>query len=215
MHPRERICRRAARELSDGQYVNLGIGMPSAIPNYIPDGVHIMLQGENGILGIGPDAETEDHDFTDASGKCIQVSPGASYFDSTISFTMLRGGHLDVTILGALQVDAQGSLANWMVPGVRMPGMGGAMDLVVGTKRVIITMDHTDKNGNPKLLAKCTYPLTAVGQVNTVITEKGVFDISRQGVVVREIAQGLTAEELQACTGAALIFPKHIETMRV
>jgi acetate CoA/acetoacetate CoA-transferase beta subunit len=208
------IAQRVARELKDGDVVNLGIGLPTLVANYVPEGVHITLQAEHGILGAGPAAEPgeEDGEICNAGGFPITVLPGASFFDSATSFAIIRGGHVDVTILGALQVDAKGNIANWMVPGKKVPGMGGAMDLVVGAKEVIVAMEHHLK-GAPKIMKSCTYPLTAVGVVKQIITEMGVMDITKDGIVLTEIAPGLTAEDVQAVTDAKLIVSDHLKVM--
>ena len=205
------IAKRVAKELNDGDVVNLGIGLPTLVANYVPEGISITLQAEHGILGSGPAAEPgfEDPDITNAGGFPITVLPGASFFDSATSFAIIRGGHVDVTILGALQVDAKGNLANWMVPGKKVPGMGGAMDLVVGARRVIVAMEHTVK-GSIKILEECTYPLTAVGVVDQIITEMGVMDVTPEGLVLREIAPGVTVEQIQAATEAKLIISKDL-----
>ncbi len=210
------IAKRVARELRDGDVVNLGIGLPTLVANYLPEGVHITLQAENGILGTGPAAEPgrEDPEIINAGGFPITVLPGASFFDSAVSFDIIRGGHVDVTILGALQVDEKGNLASWMVPGKRVPGMGGAMDLVVGARKVIVAMEHTVK-GQPKIMASCTYPLTAVGVVKKIITEMGVMDITPAGIVLSEIAPGLNPEEVQAATDAKLIISDSLTEMVV
>ena len=208
------IAKRVAKELCDGDVVNLGIGLPTLVANYVPDGISITLQAEHGILGTGPAAAEgeEDPDITNAGGFPITVLPGASFFDSATSFAIIRGGHVDVTILGALQVDAKGNLANWMVPGKKVPGMGGAMDLVVGARRVIVAMEHTAK-GDPKILELCTFPLTAVGVVNQIITEMGVMDVTPEGLVLTEIAPGLTVDQIQACTIAKLIVSNDLKEM--
>ena len=208
------IAKRVAKELKDGDVVNLGIGLPTLVANYVPEGISITLQAEHGILGSGPAAlpGQEDPDITNAGGFPITVLPGASFFDSATSFAIIRGGHVDVTILGALQVDAKGNLANWMVPGKKVPGMGGAMDLVVGARRVIVAMEHTAK-GDPKILELCTFPLTAVGVVNQIITEMGVMDVTAEGLVLTELAPGLSVDDIQACTSAKLIISKDLKEM--
>ncbi|MDR0818657.1 MAG: 3-oxoacid CoA-transferase subunit B [Oscillospiraceae bacterium] len=211
MDNKEFIARRVARELKDGDVVNLGIGLPTLVANYVPDGVSITLQAEHGILGAGGAAKPgeEDSEIINAGGFHITVLPGASFFDSATSFGIIRGGHVDVTILGALQVDARGNIANWMVPGKRVPGMGGAMDLVVGAKEVIVAMEHTVK-GSHKIMKECSYPLTAVGVVKKIITEMGVMDITKDGIVLTEIARGFTVEDVQSATDATLIIPDNI-----
>lgn len=200
------IARRAALELNNGDLINLGIGLPTLIASQVPDGIHVFLQSENGILGVGPKpaADEEDWHNFDAGGAVVTVKPGAMFFDSAYSFGLIRGGHVDITFLGALQVDQEGNLASWMVPGKRVPGMGGAMDLVVGAKRVVITMEHTLK-GMPKLLTKCTYPLTAVAVVDRIITELAVIDVTAHGFVVRELARDVTFAYVQSQTEAPLI----------
>ncbi|MDO4216748.1 MAG: 3-oxoacid CoA-transferase subunit B [Bacteroidales bacterium] len=208
------IARRAAKELHDGDVVNLGIGLPTEIPNYLPEGVNVILQSENGMIGMGPTPEEgkEDPWFINAGGGHITHVAGASTFDSATSFGIIRGGHVDVSILGAMQVDEEGDLANWMIPGKKTPGMGGAMDLLVGAKRVILTMEHTAK-GNPKILKKCTLPLTAKGQVNLIITEMGVMEITPKGIVLTEINPLFTVEQVQAATEATLIISPDLKKM--
>ena len=216
MYTKNFIAKRVAQELKDGDVVNLGIGLPTLVANHVPEGVEITLQAEHGILGTGPAAQPgeEDYEIINSGGFAITVLPGASFFDSATSFAIIRGGHVDVTILGALQVDEKGNLANWMVPGKRVPGMGGAMDLVVGARRVIIAMEHTVK-GDAKILESCTYPLTAVGVVNQIITEMGVMDITEDGIVLAEIAPGMSADDVQAATGAKLIIPDNMKVMDI
>ena len=213
---REVIAKRAAKELHDGDVVNLGIGIPTLIPNYLPDGVEVTLQTENGAMGMGPTpAEGEqDKNLINAGGGYITLEPGACTFDSATSFAIIRGGHVNVSFLGALQVDEKGNLANWMSPGKVAPGMGGAMDLVVGAKRVILTMEHTQK-GNHKILKECTLPLTAAGQVNMIITEMGVMDITPEGIVLREIHPEFTVEQVQEATGATLIIDPNLKPMDI
>jgi acetate CoA/acetoacetate CoA-transferase beta subunit len=199
------IAARAARELKDGDVVNLGIGLPTLVANYLPEGVQIVLQAEHGMLGMGGMAEPgkEDVDIVNAGGQYVSINPGAMFFDSSVSFGIIRGGHVDVSILGSLEVDAEGNLANWIVPGKLAPGMGGAMDLVVGAKKVIVAMLHTQK-GKPKILTKCTLPYTAVGVVNRIITEMGVMDVTPQGLVLTEINPDFTVAQVQEATEARL-----------
>lgn len=211
---REVIARRAAKELHDGDVVNLGIGIPTMIPNYLPEGVTVTLQSENGAMGMGPTpaAGDEDKNLINAGGGYITLLPGGSTFDSATSFAIIRGGHVNVSFLGALQVDENGDLANWIIPGKMAPGMGGAMDLVVGAKKVILTMEHTQK-GAPKILKKCNLPLTAAGQVNMIITEMGVMEITPEGIVLTEIHPEFTVEDVQAATEATLIISPNLKSM--
>ncbi len=211
---REVIARRAAKELHDGDVVNLGIGLPTLIPNYLPEGVTVTLQTENGAMGMGvaPAEGQEDKNLINAGGGYITLNPGACTFDSATSFAIIRSGHVNVSVLGALQVDEKGNLANWIIPGKMAPGMGGAMDLVVGARKVILAMEHTQKR-NPKILKECTLPLTAAGQVNMIITEMGVMEIRPEGIVLTEINPEFTVEDVQAATEATLIVSPDLKPM--
>lgn len=211
---REVIARRCAMELEDGYVVNLGIGLPTIIPNYLPQGVNVTLQSENGLLGIGPTPAQGEEDpyLTNAGGAYITAQQGACTFDSATSFGIIRGGHVDVTILGALQVDEKGNLANWIIPGKKTPGMGGAMDLLVGANKVILAMEHTAK-GSHKILKECTLPLTAKGQVNMIVTEMGVMMITPAGIELTEINPEFTVEQVQEATEAKLIVSPNLKPM--
>ncbi len=210
------IARRVASELRDGSLVNLGIGLPTLVPKYLPPGMDVYFQSENGIIGMAPipGAGMEEPSLTDAGGGFVGAIPGAASIDSCLSFGLIRGGHLDLTILGGLEVDEQGRLANWMVPGKMLPGMGGAMDLVTGAKRVIVAMSHTAK-GKPKILRRCALPLTSVRRVNLIVTEMAVIEPTEDGLVLRETAPGVSVERIVAATEASLIVPMRVPEMQL
>lgn len=213
---KEVIAKRVARMLKDGDVVNLGIGIPTMVANYLPDDENIFLQSENGFIGVGPLPEEgkENPAIVNAGGQYVTILPGGVFFDSCTSFGIIRGGHVDMTVLGALQVDEKGNLANWMIPGKMVPGMGGAMDLVTGAKKVTIAMEHTVK-GNHKILKECTLPLTAAKEVNYIVTEMAFMEVTEEGIVLKEIHPEFTVEEVQAATGATLIIPEDLKPMGI
>ena len=214
MNPKELIARRVAKELKDGDVVNLGIGLPTLVANYVDPNLDITFQSENGMLGLGPipDKDQEDFDLTNAGGNPVTMTNGGAFFDSATSFGIIRGGHVDVTVLGSLQVDEEGNIANWIIPGKMVPGMGGAMDLLVGAKKVIVAMQHTSKD-KPKILKKCSLPFTAVKEVDMIVTELGVMEITSEGILLTELAPGVSIEDIQNVTEAKLIISDHLKVM--
>ena len=216
MNEKERIARRVALEIEPDTLVNLGIGLPSMVANYLPEDVHVFFQAENGVIGLGarPPEGMEDPDLTDAGGGFVTAVPGAASIDSAMSFGLIRGGHLHMTVLGGLQVDARGQLANWMVPGKMVPGMGGAMDLVAGARKVVVAMVHTAK-GKPKIVPECTLPLTALRRVDLIVTEMAVIEPTDEGLVLREVAEGVSVDEVRAATEAELLTPAAPGQMRL
>jgi acetate CoA/acetoacetate CoA-transferase beta subunit len=214
MNAKEIIARRVAVEMQDGDVVNLGIGLPTMVANYLPEGINVVLQSENGFVGLSSMGEVPDNSLVNAGGQHCGINPGGAVFDSAMSFCLIRGGHVDVTVLGGLQVDQYGNLANWMVPGKMVPGMGGAMDLVSGAKKVIVAMEHSAKDGSSKILKECTLPLTGKGKVNLLVTELGVFRVIPEGLLLEEIAPGVEVETVAARTEAALIISPNLKLMQ-
>lgn len=210
---RDQIAQRASLEIEDGYYVNLGIGIPTLVTKYLPEGKQVVFQSENGLLGMGPPAKEgeEDIDLVNAGKQYTTMAPGAALFSSAESFAMIRGGHIDLAILGGMEVAANGDLANFMIPGVMVKGMGGAMDLVYGAKRIVVVMDHVNKHGAPKILKECSLPLTGKGVVNRIISDRAVMDVTKDGLVLVEVAPGLSVQDIQACTEPELIIPAHLQ----
>lgn len=217
MNSKEFIARRIAKELKDGDIVNLGIGLPTMVANYVPENIQATFQSENGFLGLGPAPEEgkEDKDLTNAGAQPVTMLNGGCYFDSATSFMIIRGGHVDITVLGALQVDGKGNIANWMIPNKLIPGMGGAMDLVTGAKKVIVATEHCTKKGDSKILKECIYPLTGANVVNVIVTELAYMTVTDKGLVLNEIAPGVTVEEVVNKTEAELIIPENVKVMEI
>lgn len=214
MNAKEIIARRVALEMQDGDVVNLGIGLPTMVANYLPEGINVILQSENGFVGLRSVGATPDDNLVNAGGQHCGINLGGAMFDSAMSFSLIRGGHVDVTVLGGLQVDQDGNLANWMVPGKMVPGMGGAMDLVAGAKKVIVAMEHCAKDGSSKILKECTLPLTGKGKVNLIVTELGVFRVIPEGLMLEEIAPGVEVDSVVARTEAALIISPNLKIIQ-